>query len=198
MLGHGSMRRRTFVAATVALGTAAILTSVIVAKQSWYGLAPRVVGAPYKSKAQVTASDSAVAPYDSETRLADPVARATPKHVDPVANNRPVPVATNVPVPVTATGQVSGELFVRDLARAGQFSEHEQSRVRSFLEFIARAQGQVSRVEDPEHQADLARRLQKQALNGIQIRVANEKREHVAKLLENGVPLLAFEGTSAP
>lgn len=197
MLGHGSMRRRTFVAAIVALGTAAILTSAIVAKQSWYGLAPRVVGAPYKSK-RVAAPNVVVAPYDTKTPLADSVARVAPQQVDLIANRRPASVATTVPVPVAATGQVSGEQFVRDLALAGQFSEHEQSRVRSFLEFIARAQSQVSRVEDPEHQADLARRLQKQTLNGIQIRVASDKRAQVAKLLESGVPLLAFEGASPP
>lgn len=108
------------------------------------------------------------------------------------------PAPAGQTTPVAASNLVDGEQFVRQLAERGDFTEHEQTRVRSFLAFIARAQRQVDTVIDATRRDDLERRLQAQALHGIQIRVAAEKRDAVAELLPQGVPLLAFNDAAQP
>jgi hypothetical protein len=108
------------------------------------------------------------------------------------------PSPTGQTAPIAAIKLVDGEQFVRELAERGDFTEHEQTRVRSFLAFIARAQRQVDTVIDATRRDDLERRLQAQALHGIQIRVAAEKRDAVAELLPQGVPLLAFNDAAQP
>lgn len=171
-----SLRRRRLkvaFAAVLVLGACLLLLTMQMLPRLY---SPRVVGAARRAGKQAVSSHQ----------------------TGPLRRSAAAPALSGQTAPIPASKLVDGEQFVRDLAEKGEFTEHEQTRVRSFLAFIARAQQQVDTVMDGTQRDDLERRLQAQALQGIQIRVAAEKRNTVAELLPEGVPLLAFNDVAQP
>lgn len=93
---------------------------------------------------------------------------------------------------------VDGGDYITELGRVAGLTEHEQTQMRPFLELIARSQELVARTSDPERRADMTRRLQYQAVYGMKLRVAPEKRDKVVEALQKGVPRLLFPNAKKP